>query len=69
MPLFILDIGSFPTLINGLNRREKAGTLAKTYEPAKAAYRSTNAEDKLGIASEATADAAAAKWLLDNLKK
>jgi hypothetical protein len=48
-------------LVDGLNRRVKGDALAKIYETAKG--------DKLQLADEPSSDTAAAKWLLDNLKK
>jgi dienelactone hydrolase len=56
-------------LVDGVNRRVSGESLAKTYEPAKAAYRSANAGEKLQLAADPSSDAAAAKWLLDNLTK
>jgi hypothetical protein len=56
-------------LVDGLNRRVKADALAKTYDPAKAAYRSAKAQGKLQLADEPSSGAAAAKWILDNLTK
>ncbi|HKI31617.1 MAG TPA: acetylxylan esterase [Gemmataceae bacterium] len=56
-------------LVDGLNRRVKTEALAKTYEPATTAYREAKAEGKLQLADETSSAAAAAKWLLDNLKK
>jgi hypothetical protein len=55
-------------LVDGLNRRVRADDLAKTYEPATAAYRAAKAEKNLQLAAEPDG-AAAAKWLLDNLTK
>jgi dienelactone hydrolase len=49
-------------LVDGLNRRVKAETLARTYEAALAA-------GHLRLTEEPSAGAAAARWVLDNLKK
>jgi dienelactone hydrolase len=55
-------------LVDGLNRTVTAEAMKKTYEPASAAYRAAKAEAALQLKDEASSTAAA-KWLLDNLKK
>jgi hypothetical protein len=55
-------------LVDGLNRAVKAEAVAKTYEPARAAYHEATGGDKLRLADESSATEAA-RWLLDNLKK
>ncbi len=56
-------------LVDGLNRRVTPESLARTYEPAATAYRSVKAEKKLEISDSPSSDAAAAKWILDNLSR
>jgi hypothetical protein len=56
-------------LVGGQNRRVSAEDLAKTYEPATAAYRSAKAEKNLQLADKPSSDADAARWLLDNLSE
>ena len=55
-------------LVDGQNRRVKAESLAKTYEPARTAYGEGKAETKLELSAEPSSDAAAAQWLLDKLQ-
>jgi hypothetical protein len=55
-------------LVDGLNHAVKAEAVAKTYEPTRAAYREAKAGEKLQLADESS-ETAAARWLLENLKK
>jgi len=53
-------------LVDGLDCTVKADALARTYEPARAAYRAAKAERNLQLTDEPPS---AARWLLDNLTK
>ncbi len=54
-------------LVDGLNRRVTAADAAKTYEPARAAYRTAQAADRLRL-DDAAGDRRGAAWLLAQLK-
>jgi hypothetical protein len=54
-------------LVDGLDRAVRSEALARTYRPARAAYRAAKVEGSLQLADESPA--AAARWLLDNLMK
>jgi hypothetical protein len=52
-------------MVDGLNRVVKAEALASAYAPTRAAY----GDAKLQLSDEPSSAAAAARWVLDNLKK
>jgi hypothetical protein len=54
-------------LVNGLNREVPADDLAKTFEPARIAYRSLDVESLFQVTSEPGSKAPAA-WLLQQLQ-
>lgn len=54
-------------MVDGVNRRVPADTLAKTYEPTTAAYRAAGALDKLRIASTPE-EKTLARWLTEHVK-
>jgi hypothetical protein len=53
-------------LVDGVNRRVPAAVLAKTFEPATAAYRTAKVEDRLAISESVTKPAG---WIVGQLKK
>jgi hypothetical protein len=54
-------------LVDALNRRARAETLAGNYKAARDSYRRAKAEGKFEIRVEPSSGAAAAKWLLENI--
>jgi hypothetical protein len=55
-------------LVDGLNRRVPKDALAKTYEPAVAAYRSAAVPNRLLLGGESDEPVAAARWLLAQMR-
>jgi dienelactone hydrolase len=55
-------------LVDGLNRRVPAETLAKVYEPAKGAYGTARAEANLRLSAEPDSARKVAEWLRDHLE-
>jgi cephalosporin-C deacetylase-like acetyl esterase len=56
-------------LVDGLNRRASAQVLASSYEPAKAAYASVKATERLQLAEQASSARAMAQWLASHLAR
>jgi cephalosporin-C deacetylase-like acetyl esterase len=54
-------------LVDGLNRDVSADALSQAFEPARKAYRATNAEERLQFEVTGTATDSAARWLLRQL--
>jgi dienelactone hydrolase len=54
-------------LVDGLNREVPADVLRNAYEPARAAYRSAGAQERLDIASTAAPRDAGWRWLLEQV--
>jgi hypothetical protein len=55
-------------LVDGRNRLVPADSLAKTFAPAQAAYRTAAAQGRFVLAAEGGEQATAARWLLAQLK-
>jgi hypothetical protein len=54
-------------LVDGLNRRAASDRVSKTYEPARAAYRSLQAAERIRLEGEETTKSSAAQWLVRQL--
>jgi hypothetical protein len=54
-------------LVDGLNRRVTSAQVAKTFEPARTAYRTLQASARLWLDGEGKRSDSAAQWLLNHL--
>jgi hypothetical protein len=59
---------SLEGLVDGLNRLVPADQAARTFEPARAAYRSVKAASRLRLEGKDSAPGSTTKWLLRQLR-